>query len=209
MEKDKKRSSTILIIFLIGTIILIAKALQLQVIDEGFRNRASSMVVERYTQYPSRGLIYDRNRKLLVYNNPMYDLLVTVKRINPAMDTNRFCSLLNISKETFIKNLELLHSSSCQNANKHRQKRGTNIGGSKQYLNFLLYIFFYSIFFFARTIHRLELLYGISRRYGLRLLPGPEGYPNGLGRVSASPVRAGVFLFLDFSCSLLRFIPLS
>ncbi|MEY3078996.1 MAG: hypothetical protein RL086_149, partial [Bacteroidota bacterium] len=45
MEKDKKRSSTILIIFLIGTIILIAKALQLQVIDEGFRNRASSMVV--------------------------------------------------------------------------------------------------------------------------------------------------------------------
>ena len=106
MEKDKKRSSTILIIFLIGTIILIAKALQLQVIDEGFRNRASSMVVERYTQYPSRGLIYDRNRKLLVYNNPMYDLLATVKRINPAMDTNRFCSLLNISKETFIKNLD-------------------------------------------------------------------------------------------------------
>ena len=106
MEKDKKRSSTIVIIFLIGTIILIAKALQLQVIDEGFRNRASSMVVERYTQYPSRGLIYDRNRKLLVYNNPMYDLLATVKRINPAMDTNRFCSLLNVSKETFIKNLD-------------------------------------------------------------------------------------------------------
>jgi len=50
MEKEKEPSSTILIIFLIGSVILIAKALQLQVIDEGFRNRAFSMVVERYTQ---------------------------------------------------------------------------------------------------------------------------------------------------------------
>jgi len=106
MEKEKERSSTILIIFLIGSVILIAKALQLQVIDEGFRNRASSMVVERYTQYPSRGLIYDRNQQLLVYNNPMYDLLVTVKRMNPQMDTSRFCELLNISRETFLKNLD-------------------------------------------------------------------------------------------------------
>lgn len=105
MEKEKERSSTILIIFLIGSIILIGKALQLQVIDEGFRNRASSMVVERYTQYPSRGLIYDRNQQLLVYNNPMYDLLVTVKQMNPLMDTARFCQLLSISKEIFIKNL--------------------------------------------------------------------------------------------------------
>jgi penicillin-binding protein 2 len=106
MEKEKARSSTILIIFLIGSLILIAKALQLQVIDEGFRNRASSMVVERYTQYPSRGLIYDRNNNLLVYNNPMYDLLVTVKRMDPGMDTTRFCQLLHISKETFVKNLD-------------------------------------------------------------------------------------------------------
>jgi len=105
MEKEKARSSTIQIFFLVGSLILIGKALQLQVIDEGFKNRASSMVVERYTQYPSRGLIYDRNQNLLVYNNPMYDILVTVKRMKPKMDTARFCKLLNISRETFIKNL--------------------------------------------------------------------------------------------------------
>jgi penicillin-binding protein 2 len=64
------------------------------------------MVVERYTQYPSRGLIYDRNKNLLVFNNPMYDLSVTVKLMDPKMDTLRFCRLLKISKETFIKNLD-------------------------------------------------------------------------------------------------------
>jgi len=36
----------------------------------------------------------------------MYDLLVTVKRMNPQMDTSRFCELLNISRETFLKNLD-------------------------------------------------------------------------------------------------------
>ena len=58
------------------------------------------------TQYPSRGLIYDRNGKLLVYNNALYDLMVTYDQVDPNMDTTLFCSLLGIDKAEFIKRIE-------------------------------------------------------------------------------------------------------
>lgn len=51
-------------------------------------------------------MIYDRNGKLLVHNNPMYDLLVTYNQIDPDMDTTLFCRLLQIDRDYFIKALQ-------------------------------------------------------------------------------------------------------
>ena len=62
--------------------------------------------MDQHILYPSRGLIYDRNGELLVYNNPMYDLMVTYNQIDPKMDTIEFCKLLNISKEDFKNRLK-------------------------------------------------------------------------------------------------------
>ena len=84
---------------------LLVKAAQLQLFDNSYKARANAIAVDKITQYPSRGLIYDRNMKLLVNNNPMYDLMVTYNQVNSEMDTTLFCELLNISKEKFIKNL--------------------------------------------------------------------------------------------------------
>ncbi|NAS12826.1 penicillin-binding protein 2 [Poritiphilus flavus] len=55
--------------------------------------------------YPERGYIYDRNGKLLVGNQPAYDVMVIPREVQP-LDTLEFCSLLGIDKEQFIDKLK-------------------------------------------------------------------------------------------------------
>ena len=92
-------------IFVSIAFILLSKAAQIQLFDPSYSARASATAIKKKVIYPSRGLIYDRAGKLLVNNGPMYDLMVTINEINPSMDTSRFCALLGIDKETFIKNM--------------------------------------------------------------------------------------------------------
>lgn len=54
--------------------------------------------------YPERGYIYDRNGKLLVGNDPAYDVMVIPREVKP-LDTLEFCDLLGIDKEKFIDKL--------------------------------------------------------------------------------------------------------
>lgn len=62
--------------------------------------------------YAPRGAIFDRNHKLLVYNQKTYDLLVTMKELNDMakeghpIDTMALCKLLGESKEQIIKRFE-------------------------------------------------------------------------------------------------------
>lgn len=105
-ESLTTRKYWIRIVFVIGALALLGKAMFIQLIDDTYRVKGTTAGIDEITIYPARGLIYDRNEKLLVNNVPMYDLMVTYSRINPQMDTAKFCALLGISKETFIKNLE-------------------------------------------------------------------------------------------------------
>lgn len=99
------RQYYIRLIFLMGGLLLVGKAFYIQLIDDTYRVKGSTAGIDNITIYPSRGLIYDRNGKLLVNNLPMYDLMVTYSRVDPAMDTTKFCRLLGINKQTFLKNL--------------------------------------------------------------------------------------------------------
>ena len=80
--------------------------MQIQLLDSSYQDKARTTAIDKYTLYPSRGLILDRNQKLLVNNNAMYDLKVTYNQIDPDMDTLLFCDLLNIDRSTFEKNLD-------------------------------------------------------------------------------------------------------
>ena len=55
--------------------------------------------------YPERGYIYDRNGKLLVGNDPAYDVMVIPREVK-TLDTLEFCNLLNIDKKRFLKRLK-------------------------------------------------------------------------------------------------------
>ncbi|MBC30641.1 MAG: penicillin-binding protein 2 [Muricauda sp.] len=54
--------------------------------------------------YPERGYIYDRNGKLLVGNQPAYDVMVIPREVKP-LDTLEFCGLLGIDKQKFIERM--------------------------------------------------------------------------------------------------------
>jgi len=61
--------------------------------------------IKRVYDYPERGYVYDRNGKLLIANQPAYDVMVIPREVEP-IDTLEFCSLLGIDKQQFIKKLE-------------------------------------------------------------------------------------------------------
>ena len=67
----------------------------IQVVDDKWKAEAANMAERKVTIYPSRGLIYDRNEKLLVANTPVYDLMVVPKEVEP-FDTVAFAKLISI-----------------------------------------------------------------------------------------------------------------
>ena len=92
-------------IIILSGIILLTKIFYLQVIDETLKLKAENNAIKKVFDFPERGYIYDRNNKLLVANQPSYDIMVVPREIKD-IDTTEFCNLLRISKEYFIKKIE-------------------------------------------------------------------------------------------------------
>ena len=85
-------------IMVLGFIVITIRLFHLQVLEHSYRMSASNNVLRYVTQYPARGLIYDRNNELLVYNQAAYDLMVIPRQVKP-FDTLEFCGILGIPKE--------------------------------------------------------------------------------------------------------------
>ncbi|MCC6724338.1 MAG: penicillin-binding protein 2 [Saprospiraceae bacterium] len=100
-DQYKERQFVFLVVFVLTGLLLAGRAFQLQILSDSFRSRADAVAMSKVTHYPARGLIYDRNGKLLINNAPVYDLMVTYGQIRPDMDTMKFCQLLSITKEDF------------------------------------------------------------------------------------------------------------
>ncbi|MDR2825145.1 MAG: penicillin-binding protein 2 [Prevotellaceae bacterium] len=89
---------------LIVVVVFGVRLLSLQVFESKYKIGADNNAFLRETQYPYRGLIYDRNEKLLVYNQPAYDITLIIKEIR-NLDTIAFCNDLHITKEYFIQRI--------------------------------------------------------------------------------------------------------
>ncbi|MEY2924860.1 MAG: penicillin-binding protein 2 [Bacteroidota bacterium] len=92
-------------VVLIG-LIYIFRLLQLQVLDDKYSQIAEKISLRKQTIYPQRGLIFDRNKSLIVFNEPVYDLMLSVPIKIKDIDTSAFCRLLNIDRKEFDKRLE-------------------------------------------------------------------------------------------------------
>ena len=91
------------IIVLIG-ITFIGRLSYLQIFSFSPDQVLEDPAIKAIYDYPERGYIYDRNGKLLVGNDPAYDVMVIPREVKP-LDTLEFCSLLGIDKEKFIQKL--------------------------------------------------------------------------------------------------------
>lgn len=88
-------------IFSIIGLIFIIRLFNVQVVNNKYKLDSANNVLRVITEYPARGLLYDRNGKLLVYNEAAYDLMVIPGQLK-KIDTVLFCKLLNIEKSVFI-----------------------------------------------------------------------------------------------------------
>ncbi|MCB0807142.1 MAG: penicillin-binding protein 2 [Bacteroidales bacterium] len=94
------RQYIIIIIFALTGLIFLVRLFWLQVIDDRYILSAESNVLQKNIIYPNRGLIYDRNGILMVYDEAAYDLMVVPGQVK-EIDTAAFCSLLNITDSVF------------------------------------------------------------------------------------------------------------
>ena len=85
-------------------LIFIIRLFFLQVVNNDYKAWADSNAFLKKTLNPSRGIIYDRNGKLLVYNQPSYEVMLIMREIQP-FDTLDFCNILSITKEQFEKRI--------------------------------------------------------------------------------------------------------
>ena len=98
-------SGAILLIF----ITYIVQLFSLQIKNEDYKSKADSNAFYKKTLYPSRGQMYDRNGKLLVYNKPAYDITFVPREIK-RLDTLEFCKTLNITRDEFIARMERIRN---------------------------------------------------------------------------------------------------
>lgn len=91
-----------IVIILVG-LVIVTRLFSIQVLDDSFLKRAERNAIQRVVDHPYRGLVYDRTGKILVYNNPIFDLMV-IPREFTVKDTARFCEIFQISKEQLIEN---------------------------------------------------------------------------------------------------------
>ncbi len=78
--------------------VLIAKLFAIQILDDKYKINASNNSMVYDIIYPTRGIIYDRNGKIIVGNKVAYDILVTPKEVEP-FDTLLLADALNVTPE--------------------------------------------------------------------------------------------------------------
>jgi penicillin-binding protein 2 len=100
------RKYVIMALIVLATLGLLLRLFIIQVVKNSYRLSADNNVLRYVTQYPARGLIYDRNGKLIVYNQAAYDLMVVPAQVT-KIDTAGFCELLGITPDLYRKQLKL------------------------------------------------------------------------------------------------------
>ncbi len=79
-------------------ILLIVRLFFIQIVEEKYKIDASNNSMVYTTIYPTRGIVHDRNGKILIGNKATYDLMVTPLEVE-RFDTTAFCEVLGVDRE--------------------------------------------------------------------------------------------------------------
>ncbi len=86
-------------------LVYIIRLFTIQLLSDDYRKSADSNAFLKKVEYPSRGVIRDRKGRLMVYNQPSYDIMVVMNEEKGHCDTLDFCQTLGITKEYFIQRM--------------------------------------------------------------------------------------------------------
>lgn len=147
------RKFVIVIVFLAVGLIFCLRLFYLQVVDDEWKIMAAKSSERVITEYPARGLIYDRTGKLLVANTAVYDLMVTPRELR-NIDTLAFCELLGIDTLQFREKI-----TAAKNYSRYKPSLFEKQIPADQYVNI------------AENLFRFPGFYGVPRT--LRYYPKP------------------------------------
>ena len=159
MAKDyrlEKRKFVIGGIALSIVLIYLIRLFVLQITTDDYKKNADSNAFLNKIQYPSRGAIYDRNGKLLVFNQPAYDITLVPKEVE-NLDTLDLCAAA-------IRDIpDIPTSCSC-----HNSLRRSAVSSRRNCSSFPVFIFSGVR---SGNIHTMlpPMLWGISVRYPLKI----------------------------------------
>ena len=102
MNNFFERRFIIQAIFVIIALILLIQIFFIQIVTNKYSLSANSNVLRKNIIYPARGIILDRKEKILVQNEPVYDLMIIPNKVKP-FDTLVFCRLIGIDKDRLDK----------------------------------------------------------------------------------------------------------
>ncbi|MBP5206395.1 MAG: penicillin-binding protein 2 [Bacteroidales bacterium] len=97
MVKTQKRYYIIIALVALLAAVYLVRLFSLQVLNKSYKDKANQNALRYITEHPARGLIYDRNDSLLVYNDAAYDLMV-VPNVLRDFDTAELCRVLDLTK---------------------------------------------------------------------------------------------------------------
>ena len=86
----------------LSAIVFIGKLISLQILNSSYKILSDGNAVIENSLFPERGYIYDRNHKLLVSNQPIYDLMTIPENI--TLDTLELSKILEVSEAELKKN---------------------------------------------------------------------------------------------------------
>ena len=87
-------------------IVYLIRLFTLQIMSDDYKKNADSNAFLKKVEFPARGVITDRNGRLLVYNQHAYDIMVVMKEAKDRLDTTEFCNTLGITREYFMKRMD-------------------------------------------------------------------------------------------------------
>lgn len=99
------RQFVIRTIFISMAIIMLIRLFFLQVVEDKYKVMANDIAIFRKVVYPPRGAILDRRGKPMLYNERVYDLMVTPGSVSKSLDTQSLCEVLGITAQDFTKML--------------------------------------------------------------------------------------------------------
>ena len=90
---------------LLTAIVFVGRLISLQLLNSSYKLLSDGNAVIENSIYPERGYIYDRNQKLLVSNQPVYDLMAIPENIT-LFDTLELSKILGVSKTELKKQIK-------------------------------------------------------------------------------------------------------
>src|SRR5579871_2237713 len=92
---NQSRKNVILLIFVAMFVVVIARLFTLQIISSKYKILADDQGKFRKIIYPDRGIVYDRNGKVILDNTSIYDLMILPSKLK-GIDTASLCNALDI-----------------------------------------------------------------------------------------------------------------